>query len=199
MRSWSPEGTKIIQSELFWRNKLCHVTMTWYGYKRLLSKLEGKSQARSYSGQTPHGVYIVILPVPCGVPVVLGVVEPAVVEVAAEVVGACSVAVVGAAFAVGVDGVVLNWTTNKTAWQEDTQLFTKDKKNQFTEDFTYRSYCFWTCCFVWWWNMEKTIYFNKIFYDLQKGQYYNYSTWQRGNLFIRQCPLWFFFFGRSSF
>lgn len=108
MRSWSPEGTKIIQSELFWQNKLCHVTMTWYGHKRLLSKLEGKSQARSYSGQTPHGVYIVILPVPCGVPVVLGVVEPAVVEVAAEVVGACSVAVVGAAFAVGVDGVVLN-------------------------------------------------------------------------------------------
>ena len=41
-------------------------------------------------------------------PVVLGVVEPAVVEVAAEVVGACSVAVVGAAIAVGVDGVVLN-------------------------------------------------------------------------------------------
>jgi len=44
------------------------------------------------------------------VPVVLGVVEPAVVEVAAEVAGACSVAVgvVGAASAVGVDGVVLN-------------------------------------------------------------------------------------------
>lgn len=41
-------------------------------------------------------------------PVVLGVVEPAVVEVAAEVVGAWSVAVVGAAIAVGVDGVVLN-------------------------------------------------------------------------------------------
>lgn len=39
-------------------------------------------------------------------PVVLGVVEPAVVEVAAEVVGACSEAVVGAAIAVGVDGVV---------------------------------------------------------------------------------------------
>jgi len=42
------------------------------------------------------------------VPVVVGVVEPAVVEVAAEVAGACSVAVgvVGGASAVGVDGVV---------------------------------------------------------------------------------------------
>ena len=43
-------------------------------------------------------------------PVVLGVVEPAAVEVVAEVAGACSVAVgvVGAVIAVGVDGVVLN-------------------------------------------------------------------------------------------
>lgn len=51
---------------------------------------------------------IIILPVPCGVPVVLGVVEPAVVEVAAEVAGACSeaVGVLGVAIAVGVDGIV---------------------------------------------------------------------------------------------
>lgn len=56
----------------------------------------------------PCGIHIAILPVPCGVPVVLGVVEPAVVGVGAEVVGAWSVAVVGAAIAVGVDGVVLN-------------------------------------------------------------------------------------------
>lgn len=54
---------------------------------------------------------IVVLPVPCGVPVVLGVVELAVVEVAAEPavdVGACSeiVGVVGVVIAVGVDGVV---------------------------------------------------------------------------------------------
>lgn len=179
MRSWSPEGTKIIQSELFWQNKLCHVTMTWYGYKRLLSKLEGKSQARSYSGQTPQGVYIVILPVPCGVPVVLGVVEPAVVEVAAEVVGACSVAVVGAAFAVGVDGVVLNEQQTQLLDKKILNCLPKIKKKQFTEDFTYRSYCFWTCCFVWWWNMVKTIYFNKIFYDLKKRtilQLFNLAT-----------------------
>ena len=63
-------------------------------------------------------MHIVILPVPCGVPVVVGVVEPAVVEVAAEDVGAWSVAVVGAAIAVGVDGVVLNkqqknWLTRR--------------------------------------------------------------------------------------
>ena len=60
-------------------------------------------------------------------PVVLGVVEPAAVEVVAEVAGACSVAVgvVGAVIAVGVDGVVLNeQKKNKTAGQEDTQLFT---------------------------------------------------------------------------
>ena len=57
---------------------------------------------------SPCGIHIAILPVPCGVPVVLGVVEPAVVGVGAEVVGAWSVAVVGAAIAVGVDGVVLN-------------------------------------------------------------------------------------------
>ena len=46
----------------------------------------------------------------------LGVVEPTVVEVAAEVAGACSVevGVVGAASAVGVDGVVLNEQKNKT-------------------------------------------------------------------------------------
>ena len=58
----------------------------------------------------PCGASIVILPVPCWVPVVLGVVEPAAVEVVAEVAGACSVAVgvVGAVIAVGVDGVVLN-------------------------------------------------------------------------------------------
>lgn len=56
----------------------------------------------------PCGVSIVILPVPCWVPVVLGVVEPAAVEVVAEVAGACSVAVgvVGTVIAVGVEGVV---------------------------------------------------------------------------------------------
>lgn len=46
----------------------------------------------------------------------LGVVEPAAVEVVAEVAGACSVAVgvVGAVIAVGVNGVVLNEHTKKT-------------------------------------------------------------------------------------
>lgn len=45
----------------------------------------------------------------------LGVVEPAAVEVVAEVAGACSVAVgvVGAVIAVGVNGVVLNEHTKK--------------------------------------------------------------------------------------
>ena len=66
---------------------------------------------------------IVILPVPCGVPVVLGVVEPAVV---AEVAGACSeaVGVVGAAIAVGVDGVVLNEQKPKLHDNKILTLFT---------------------------------------------------------------------------
>ena len=89
--------------------------MTWNGYKKLVSNCEGKSRTQ-YTGDWISaklyacGVSIVILPVPCWVPVVLGVVEPAAVEVVAEVAGACSVAVgvVGAVIAVGVDGVVLN-------------------------------------------------------------------------------------------
>ena len=61
-------------------------------------------------------------------PVVLGVVEPAVVEVAAEVVGACSVAVVGAAFAVGVDGVVLNEQQTKLLDKKILNCLPKIKK-----------------------------------------------------------------------
>lgn len=87
-------------------------------------------------------MYIVILPVPCGVPVVLGVVEPAVVEVAAEVVGACSEAVVGAAIAVGVDGVVLNEQKTKLLDKKMLNCLPNIKKNEFTEDVTYRSDCF---------------------------------------------------------
>ena len=61
-------------------------------------------------------------------PVVLGVVEPAVVEVAAEVVGACSVAVVEAAFTVGVDGVVLNEQQTKLLYKKILNCLPKIKK-----------------------------------------------------------------------
>ena len=160
--------------------------MTWYGYKRLLSNLEGKSRAHSCGVHivillVPYGVYIVILPVPCGVPVVLGVVEPAVVEVAAEVAGACSVAVgvVGATRAVGVDGVVLN--------DQQTKLLDKKILNDILniKSVHIRFYLpEWLLlnlllCLVW--NKEKIIYFIIIFYDLKKGHYWeDYSTRQRG-------------------
>ena len=111
-------------------------------------------------------------------PVVLGVVEPAVVEVAAEVVGACSVAVVEAAFTVGVDGVVLNEQQTKLLYKKILNCLPKIKKFNSQKMLPTGVTVFEPAALsgggIW-----KKNYFNKIFYDLKKRtilQLFNLAT-----------------------
>lgn len=122
-------GTKIIQSELFWQKKICHATVTWYGYKGYWA-----------TWKENRGDWI---------PAKVSPLWDTYCYLTGPLWGACC-AWSGGTSSCGswrrgrwslvsscgrssnrsrCRWCCLKWTTNKTAWQEDTQLFTKDKIN----------------------------------------------------------------------